>query len=146
MDADELSVRAVIVRRVAEVLTGAGVAGGKVFRSRETPVRRGVTPAVVVRPAQEDDEPFSDVWDENRLVVAVEIHVRGDPYDELADPIATQVHRLITTAPTLAEISPSIRKRSTTWDGLDADAAAGIVTMHYQFTYLTDVADIAALV
>lgn len=145
MDDRSQSVRDALLERVVQALADGGVAEGRVYRSREIALRRGLVPAVVVRPASELTEPYSDDVDRNRLSVAIEIHTRGDPFDALADPVATAAHAVVMRASSLREIAASIRRRSTSWDAQEADETAGMTLMLYQFTYLSGADDLAAL-
>ena len=80
------------------------------------------------------------------LVIEVSIYVRGDPYDELAYPIAAQVHRLLTTDPGVSALLTEIRKKSKAWESQEADDTAGVVMTAYQVRYLSSGCDITVLV
>ena len=75
--------------------------------------------------------------DENTLIVALEIFTRGDPPDQLADPVAVAAHRLLSADPQLACLITSIRRKERNWEGQEADDTAGFVMMRYEVRYLT---------
>lgn len=137
-----MSIRERILSRMAAALLGATDAGVNVFRSREVSITREVSPAIVLMPAEEDDEPYGDTVDYHELIVNVEIFARGDPWDSLIDGVAQQVHKILSTDPGLAALSSFVRKIRSKWEGQEADATAGVLTMAYKIVYLTRSADI----
>ncbi|MDD5247819.1 MAG: hypothetical protein PHY45_02470 [Rhodocyclaceae bacterium] len=124
-----------IVARVASIL-GTGLTCA-VERSREAALSRGELPCVVVMPSEEDSESVDARDDKSTFILALEIHVRGTPWDQVADPIALSAHALIVKDAVIASLVARVRRHSTKWEGHDADATAGVMTRHYRFIYLT---------
>lgn len=139
-----------IADRIAEaiVLALATVPGvdGRVFRSRELAVQRDETPCIVVLLADEATVVFGEDVDDNRLIVDLEVSVRGDPFDQLADPIVVDAHRLLRADAGLRSIVTSVRRKERTWTAEEADATAGCVKLKYELRYLSDVNDMTLLV
>lgn len=138
------SLREQILARIAAALTGTTPAGGNVFRSRETSIARGVSPAIVVMPDSEQDQRVGQATDRHELTIKVAIFVRGDPWDQLADAIATPAHQVLMADAPLAALVVDVRKNSTDFQAEEADRTAGTLSMYYQITYLTRAADISA--
>lgn len=138
------SVREQILARMQAVLMGNTGAVNNVFRSRETSITRDICPAVVLMPEAESDENFGGMnTDSHELVVAVEIFARGDPWDSLADPVATDAHRLLMNDAALKALITRMRKIASAWEGTEADLTAGVLTMRYRVQYQTKASDIS---
>jgi hypothetical protein len=138
------SIREQILARMAVALTGTTSAGANVFRSREVSITRAVTPAIVIMPEAEQDNILGTEVDEHRFDLNIEIFTRGDPWDNLADPVAVQAHQILMTDAPLAALIARIRKQQSTWLGEEADRTAGVLSMRYQIHYLTKASDIGA--
>ena len=82
--------------------------------------------------------------DRHELTVNVAIFVRGDPWDQLADAIATPAHQVLMTDAALAALVVDVRKVSSDFQAEEADRTAGTLSTHYHLTYLTKAADISA--
>lgn len=137
------SIRESVLQRIAELLTGCGPGYAtpcrtSVFRSRQEALDRAISPALVIEPGEsEETTAFSELADQNTFEVDVSVVVRGDPYDQLADPICVRVHALLMADPTLAGLVDRVRRVRTQWRAVEADATAGAVTARYRVTYLS---------
>jgi hypothetical protein len=140
------SIREQIIQAVADELT-AGLAsfqvtptvrGVGVFRSREIPLTRDITPVVVVSPDQEDSARQAAQAERNTLRVRVEVFSKGDPWDSLADPIVVLCHQLIMRSSAIAALCDGHHRASpTTFEASDADLTRGLVTCHFEFHFFT---------
>jgi hypothetical protein len=135
-----------IMVAVVAALTNATDAGSRVYRSRTVAISRGETPCIAVTPHREETTAFGQDVDKNVFDIEVEIFVRGDPFDELADPILAQVHRLLKNDPGVNALLTEIRKKDKDWDAQEADETAGVVVTTYQVRYLSSANDITVLV
>lgn len=139
------SIRETILMGMVTALTNAQAQlGATVARSYRDLTPRSATPSIIVTPADEKTTVMSDGVDRNELLVDVEISVRGDPYDQIADPIAVVAHTVL-TAWVAAPTSPLMylfRRESAAWQSQAADLTAGVLSTRYRVIYLTDVADI----
>ena len=130
---------------VLALATSSGVEG-RVFRSRELAIVRGEAPCIVVLLGAEETAALSDDVDDNRLTVDIEISVRGDPFDQLGDPVAVDVHRLLRSDAGLAALVAAVRRKGRSWEAEEADSTAGCLTMKYELRYLSDANDMTMLV
>lgn len=127
----------IMVRMAAALATLAAPAAVPVYRSREVAFARGDVPAVVVRPADEETQPLSDLLEVSHFAVHVEIIVRGDVWDSLADPIAVAAHGLLLADTQLASLCSKIRRASAKWEPHEADQTAGVLSQTYHVIYQT---------
>jgi len=140
------SVREQILARMAAVLAAAAPGSATVFRARETSITRAQTPAITVLFAGEADQPMSHDVDRHALRVNVAIFVRGDPWDQLADAVATPMHAALMSDAQLLGMVQRIRKTSSEPEAEEADRTAGTLSCIYELTYLTKAGDISAAV
>jgi len=136
---------AIVSAMVAALAPTVGI-GQRVFRSREEAITLGETPCIVVLPAIEETTAFSAAVDDNVLTVSVEVFVRGDPYDQLADPALVSLHGLLMRDPVLAGLVTRVRKKSKSWEAQEADQTAGSVVTKYEMRYLSATDDLTALI
>ena len=137
------SLREGILERVVAVLQ-AGATGSTIFRSRQEAIARSAAPATVIEPKEEQDEQLGTGVDRHTLFVTVEIYVRGDPFDQVADPIAVATHLAILQDATLRGMA-DVRKVGSVWAAHEADRSAGVVEMTYRFVYVSSVRDISTI-
>lgn len=138
------SVREQILARIAAALLGATPAGASVFRAREVSITRDVTPAITVLFGGESDKRMSQDADQHLMRVTVAIFVRGDPWDKLADAVATPMHGVIMNDSALRALVLDVRKTSSEPEAQEADRTAGTLIVTYEINYLTRATDIAA--
>lgn len=132
----------VITSMVAALLNRTG-AQDRVFRTRAIAIAHEEAPSIVVKPATESTAVFGNSVDSNVLTVTVSIHTRGDPADQLADPLVTQAHALLMKSPDLSSIITAIRRKERDWEQAEADDTAGWVTLKYEVRYLCDANDLS---
>lgn len=129
------SIREQIVARMFTALSGTLPNVIPVYRSREQAFARNELPAVVVKPADEETQAMSESMEISRLNVHVEVIVRGDVWDSLADPIITAAHRLLLADALLAALFSKIRRTTAKWEAHEADQTAGVLTQTYHVQY-----------
>jgi|GEM_PF-1130673 len=120
------------------------IAANSVFRSRQTPITRNISPAIVVRPAGEDTARMGQSADRHVLRMRVSHSVRGDPWDVLVEPIAAESHRILMTDPGIRALAVDLRMTGTDWEAEEADQTAGTLTHLYDVTYLSRPADLSS--
>lgn len=120
---------------IEQGLKAANLGQGGVFRSRQLALAVDETPSLVLYPLDEESERFSDTLDKTQFAFAIEIMVRGDPYDVIADPIALAVHQVVMSTPLLRK-SLLARRKSVGYEGHDADQSVGFVVLRYEAIYL----------
>jgi hypothetical protein len=132
-----VSTRETILARIALLLTPTVNVSGRVYRSRVEPLARGESPAIVV-------EPVSDAASQDTLgtlqwtmAVRVAVIVRAPVPDQVADPIVLDIHQRLLADTTLGGYVTDIVPGTTSWEMLEADQPAGVVSIEYTVTYRT---------
>ena len=67
----------------------------------------------------------------------IEIVVRGDVWETLADPIILAAHGLLLKDATLAGLCSKLRRTTAKWEAHEADETAGVLTQTYRLQYRT---------
>ena len=127
--------RELIVARMSAALSGMLPNAIPVYRSREQAFSRDELPAIVVKPGDEETIAISELMEMSRLNVHLEIIVRGDVWDSLADPIIIAAHALLLGDLPLATFCSKIRRTTAKWEPHEADQTAGVLTQTYHVQY-----------
>lgn len=138
------SIRDQILAAIEAALTGTTTAGNSIFRELDAPLSREMVPGIIILPEEEADQLQGDSINESTLAISIAIYTRGDPADQLADPIAVAVHRILMTSTAIAALAHQVRKNGSKWERHEADQTAGVLTMTYHFRYLHLVSDISS--
>ena len=138
------TLREQITAQTVAALTGATPAGNNVFRSREVSITRGLTPAIVVMPESLVSTRMGATADRQELVLVLEILVRGDPWDAIADQVAEVAHRVMMKDQTIRIYALDVRRLGAEYEAQEADRTAGVLSARYQITYLTRPDDLAS--
>lgn len=133
--------REAILAQIATQLAAATGVSGRVYRSRVEPIARGESPAVVVEPRQDQAAQTTIPRIDWTLTVAVMVIVRGIIPDQQADPIVASVHALMMQDQTLGGLSYGIEPQGVSFDMIEADQPAGVVTCEYNVLYKTSLTD-----
>ena len=133
------SKREQILQALETVLAGVTP---NVFRSRVALIDRDITPAIIIRPEEDNPEKqFSGIVI-STLTVAIDVYTRGDVPDQLADPIIVAAHARIMADPTLGGLAATTLQGPGRWEMHDADQTAGFATFIYHVRYTTKVSDL----
>lgn len=126
-----------IMSQIVTLLQPTVNVSGRVYRSRVEPLARGESPAIVV-------EPVSDAATQDTLgtlqwtmAVRVAVIVRATIPDQVADPIVLDIHQRLLSDTTLDGYVIDITPGTTTWEMIEADQPAGVVSMEFTVTYRT---------
>lgn len=133
--------REAILLQIATQLASVSGVNGRVYRSRVEPLARGESPAVVVEPRQDQAQQTVIPRIDWTLNVAVMVIVRGAVPDQLADSIVSSLHTKIMSDQTLGGISQSIEPQGVTFEMIEADQPAGVITCDYNVRYQTSLTD-----
>lgn len=132
-----MSRRETILARIVTALAGTTGVSSRIYRSRVEPLARGEAPALVV-------EPISDTATQDTLgtlqwvmTVRVAIIVRGNVPDQLADPIIMDVHAKLMGDATLGGYVIDMLPTTVSFENLEADQPAGVVSAEFAVTYRT---------
>jgi hypothetical protein len=137
------SIRNQVVELMVAALMNQTGAGDRVDRSIYRSRQRDEVPSISVSPETEDRALMGGgAIDDNVLVVAVLIDVRGDPWDVLADAVAVDAHKVLMTDQALKTLIKSIHNDGAIWQGHPADMTAGALTMKYRVRYASSKDDL----
>ena len=139
-----MSKREAILAAAVTALSGTVNVGSRIYRSRVEPLSRGESPAIVV-------EPISDICTQDTLntfewilTFKVSVIVRGNVPDQLADPIITDVHSKLKSNSTLAGLVVNLIPTNVTFELIEADQPAGIISAEYSAQYRTSLNSISS--
>tara|TARA_R100000353_G_scaffold40085_1_gene31844 strand:+ start:260 stop:688 length:429 start_codon:yes stop_codon:yes gene_type:complete len=134
------SKREQILAAIKTNLTGTTGVGTRIYRSRVAALTRAESPALVL-------EPITDTPNINNstylkidwtLRVRVVVVVRGEIPENIADPTIESLHTKILTNTTLGGLAIDIQPSTQSFEVLDADQPAGIITCEYEIQYRTE--------
>lgn len=132
-----------ILDDIVSSLSGTTNVSTRIYRSRVVPLARGESPAIVVEPVSDTPEQNTSLptldW---TLVVRVSVIVRGDKPDEIADPIIESLHSKIMADLTLGGYAIDVQPGTVSFEMVDADQPAGVVSCEYLVRYRTRLADL----
>lgn len=97
-----------ILAHVASALAGTTQVGNRIYRSRVDAFSRDEAPAIVIEPGQNRAQEFSNCKINWTLDLIIAIYTRGQIPDQLADPIAVDVHSRIMADRTLGGLAIDI--------------------------------------
>jgi len=132
-----MSKRETILARMVSVLAGTTQVGSRIYRSRVTPIMRGESPALVVEPVSDtatQDTLGTLQW---QMTVRVAVIVRSETPDQAADAIVADVHSKLMSDATLGGYVTDLLPSTTSFELLEADQPAGVVSMEFAVTYRT---------
>jgi hypothetical protein len=137
------SKREQIMSAIAAALVGTTGVGTRIYRSRVEPMARAETPSIVIEPAtityeQNTSLPKLDAT----LRVRVVVIVRGAVPDQLADPVIVDMHSRIMADLTLGGVAIDVQPALTTFNLVEADQPAGVISCEYDVLYRTQVGDL----
>jgi hypothetical protein len=141
--------RETILDQIKTTLAGtAGGVGTRIYRERTTPISRGESPAIVIEPISDNpDASFSLPRLDWSLSVRIAVIVRGSasatPY-EAADPIIESLHSKLTADLTLGGNAIDVQPGNVSFETVDSDQPAGVVSCDYLIRYRTLVTDLSS--
>lgn len=138
-----MSIREQILSQMVSTLNSAPSIGVPVYRSRVTPLARGEAPAVIVEPVQDTANQISIPMLDWAMTVRISIIVRGDIPDQVADPYVSAVHGKVMSDLLVGGYAYDVQPQSTTFELMDADNSAGVVSLEYLVLYRTSLTDIS---
>lgn len=127
-----------ILQAIKSRLTSVtGVLDANIYRSRVEPLSRGKSPAIVVEPLSDSADPSMTgvmFW---TLQVRLSVIVRGDPPDQVADPILESIHSKIAADLSLGGLAMDIQPSNVTFELIEGDQPVGIISLDYRVQYRT---------
>ena len=134
------SKREQILAAIKTNLTGTTGVGTRIYRSRVAALTRSESPALVL-------EPITDTPNINNarylkidwtLRIRVVVIVRGEIPENIADSTIESLHTKILTNTTLGGLAIDIQPSTQSFEVLDADQPAGVITCEYEIQYRTE--------
>ena len=111
----------------------------RIYRSRIEPITNGESPAIVIEPIE--DEPninsASYLKIDWTLRIRIVVIVRGTIPDNVADPTVESLFAKVLTDTTVGGLARDIRPATQSFEVLDADEPAGIITCEFEIDYQT---------
>lgn len=134
-----------ILADIASSLAGTVQVGSRIYRSRVEPLARGESPAIVIEPTGDSAE-YSLRLDrlDWSLTVRVAIIVRSSVPDQAADPIVEDVHSKMMNDLTAGGYALDVEPRSVSFEMVEADQPAGVISMEFLVRYRTQLGDLSA--
>lgn len=134
-----------ILADIASSLAGTVQVGSRIYRSRVEPLARGESPAIVIEPTGDSAE-YSLRLDrlDWSLSVRVAIIVRSAVPDQAADPIVESVHSKMMNDLTAGGYALDVEPRSVSFEMVEADQPAGVISLEYLVRYRTLLTDLSA--
>lgn len=134
-----------ILSAVATALAATNGVTGRVYRSRQEPLSRNESPAVVIQPGSESQsfEPVSTCKIDHTLTLVVAVYARGTIPDQVADPVVKSVHSLLMADRTLGGRVMDIWPLARDPQFSEADLAAVWEVLTYQVRYRTSITDLS---
>lgn len=132
-----MSKREDILARIVTALAGTTGVSSRIYRSRVEPLARGESPAIVVEPVSDSatqDTLGTLQW---TMTVRVAVIVRGIVPDQAADPIISDVHAKLMGDATLGGYVIDMLPTTVSFEMLEADQPAGVVSAEFAVTYRT---------
>ena len=133
-----------ILAAVRTALTGTTGVSTRIYRSRVEPMARAESPAIVVEPVNDTAEQNTSLptldWS---LTVRVAVIVRGAIPDQQADPIVESLHSKLMADLTLGGYAIDIQPQSVSFEMVEADQPAGVISCDYLIRYRTSVTNLA---
>ena len=138
------SIREQILSHIATVtLPGTVQVGSRIYRSRAQAYSRSEAPAITVSPGEDNpvNAPRTTGASLGRLdqalPVLIEVYVRGDVPDQLADPIGVDVHARMMADRTLGGLAHDVQPDGWRPEYDQADATAGWIGQRFLIRYRT---------
>lgn len=106
---------------------------------------RSETPALVIEPVLINYTQLTSLPTlDSRLKVRITVIVRGTVPDQIADPTVISMHSRLMADLTLGGLAIDIQPSQTTFNLIEADQPAGLISCEYDVLYRTQVADLTA--
>lgn len=136
--------RETILAAVRTALTGTTGVGTRIYRSRVEPMARAESPAIVVEPVNDTAQQNTSLptldWS---MTVRISVIVRGTVPDQLADPTVESLHSKLMADLTLGGYAIDIQPQAVSFELVEADQPAGVISCDYLIRYRTSVTNLA---
>ena len=133
------SKREQILAALKTTLANTTGVGTRIYRSRVEPITRGESPAIVLEPVTDEPSINSATYlkIDWTLRVRIVVIVRGNIPDNVADPTVESLFTKVLNDPTVGGLAKDIRPATQTFEVLEADQPAGLITCEFEIDYRT---------
>ena len=139
------SKREQILAKIKTNLTGTTGVGTRIYRSRVEPMTRDESPSLVVEfvtdaPTVNSATYLKLDW---TLRVRIVVVVRSQTPDTTSDSTFDSLNTKVVTDPTLGVLAIDLRPATVTFDVIEADQPAGIISCEYEVDYRSSYNDLS---
>ena len=133
------SKREQILAALKTTLAGTTGVSTRIYRSRIEPITNGESPAIVIEPITDEPSTNNSSYLKIDWTVRVRIVViiRGTIPDSVGDPTVESLFTKVLTDPTVGGLAKDIRPATQTFEVLEADTPAGLITCEFEIDYRT---------
>jgi hypothetical protein len=133
-----------ILAAIKTALTGTTGVGTRIYRSRVEPMSRAEAPAIVIEPISDDPVQSTSLptldW---TLRVRIVVFERALIPDQAADDTIQSLHSKMMADLTLGGYAIDVQPAQTSFQVLEADQPAGVISCEFEIRYRTQVADLS---
>ena len=139
------SKREQILAKIRTNLTGTTGVGTRIYRSRVEPMTRGETPSLVLEFVTDEPTVNSATYLKLDWTLRVRgvVVVRSQTPDTTADPTIESLHTKMVSDPTLGGLAIDVRPLTVTFDVVEADQPAGVISCDYEVDYRSSYNDLS---
>ena len=128
-----------LLAAIKNTLANTTGVGTRIYRSRVEALTRSETPAIILEPISDtpqDTQNFNDKinWE---FKIRISVIVRGSVPDNVADPTVESLHTKVMTDPSVGGLALDIRPSTTSFEILEADNPAGVISCEFDIEYRT---------
>ena len=139
------SKREQILAKIKTNLAGTTGVGTRIYRSRIEPMTRGESPSLVIEFITDDPSVNSATYlkIDWTLRVRIVVVVRSQTPDTTADATVESLHTKMVSDPTLGGLAVDVRPATVSFDVVEADQPAGIISCEYEIDYRSSYNDLS---
>ena len=128
-----------IIAQLKSSLSGTTGVSNRIYRSRVEPLTNGESPAIVIEPVTDEPTINSSTYlkIDWALRVRIVVIVRGTIPDNVSDPIVESLFSKVLSDPTVGGLAIDIRPATQSFEILEADQPAGVITCEFEIDYQT---------
>jgi len=131
------SKREQILAALKTTLAGTTGVSTRIYRSRIEPITNGESPALVIEPVTDEPSINSSSYlkIDWTLRIRIVVIVRGTIPDKVGDPTVESLFTKVLNDPTVGGLAKDIRPATQTFEVLEADQPAGLITCEFEIDY-----------
>ena len=128
-----------ILSKIKTNLAGTTGVGTRIYRSRAEAFTRSETPAIIIEPISDTPQDTSSFYNQvtHEFRVRIVVVARGAVPDNVADPTIESLHTKVLSDTTLNGLCIDIRPSTTSFEILEADQPAGVISCEFDIEYRT---------